>query len=73
MVSPMGIGYAETPGIWSAEQVEGWKRTTRAVHEARRPYFPAAVADYPSLPHERHSPDLNSSHARVNERVSSGV
>jgi 2,4-dienoyl-CoA reductase-like NADH-dependent reductase (Old Yellow Enzyme family) len=29
----MGIGYAETPGIWSAEQVEGWKRTTRAVHE----------------------------------------
>ena len=34
VVSPMGIGYAETPGIWSAEQVEGWKLTTRAVHEA---------------------------------------
>ncbi len=29
--------------------------------------------DYPSLPHERQSPDLNSSHARVNDRVSSGV
>jgi 2,4-dienoyl-CoA reductase-like NADH-dependent reductase (Old Yellow Enzyme family) len=34
VVSPMGIGYARTPGIWSPEQVEGWKLTTRAVHEA---------------------------------------
>src|SRR5277367_2226977 len=34
VVSPMGIGYADTPGIWSREQVEGWKLTTRAVHEA---------------------------------------
>lgn len=34
VVSPMGIGYADTPGIWSAEQVEGWKLTTRAVHQA---------------------------------------
>ncbi len=34
VVSPMGIGYADTPGIWSAQQVEGWKLTTRAVHEA---------------------------------------
>jgi len=34
VVSAMGIGYADTPGIWSAEQVEGWKLTTRAVHEA---------------------------------------
>lgn len=33
-VTPMGVGYAQTPGIWSAEQVEGWKLTTRAVHEA---------------------------------------
>jgi 2,4-dienoyl-CoA reductase-like NADH-dependent reductase (Old Yellow Enzyme family) len=34
VVSPMGSGYADTPGIWSPEQVEGWKLTTRAVHEA---------------------------------------
>lgn len=34
VVSPMGIGYADTPGIWSPEQVDGWKLTTRAVHEA---------------------------------------
>jgi 2,4-dienoyl-CoA reductase-like NADH-dependent reductase (Old Yellow Enzyme family) len=33
-VDPMGVGYADTPGIWSREQVEGWKLTTRAVHEA---------------------------------------
>lgn len=34
IVSPQGAGYADTPGIWSDEQVEGWKLTTRAVHEA---------------------------------------
>lgn len=34
IVSPMGAGYADTPGIWSAEQVEGWKLSTRSVHEA---------------------------------------
>ena len=34
VVSPQGVGYAETPGIWSAEQVEGWQKVTRAVHAA---------------------------------------
>jgi 2,4-dienoyl-CoA reductase-like NADH-dependent reductase (Old Yellow Enzyme family) len=33
-VSPMGVGYPNTPGIWSAAQVEGWKLVTKAVHEA---------------------------------------
>lgn len=33
-VSPMGVGYPNTPGIWSDEQIEGWKLVTRAVHEA---------------------------------------
>ena len=33
-VSPMGVGYANTPGIWSEAQVAGWKLTTQAVHEA---------------------------------------
>lgn len=32
-VMPMGVGYADTPGIWSAAQVEGWKLITKAVHE----------------------------------------
>src|SRR5215469_5956871 len=33
-VSPMGVGYAATPGIWSEAQTEGWKAVTRAVHAA---------------------------------------
>ena len=33
-VTPMGVGYADTPGIWSEAQVEGWKGVTRAVHDA---------------------------------------
>ena len=33
-VTPMGVGYADTPGIWSAAQVEGWKLITDAVHKA---------------------------------------
>lgn len=33
-VTPTGVGYPDTPGIWSAEQVEGWKQVTRSVHDA---------------------------------------
>ena len=33
-VAPQGVGYPDTPGIWSDEQVEGWKRVTHAVHAA---------------------------------------
>ena len=33
-VMPMGVGYPDTPGIWSAEQIEGWQRVTEAVHAA---------------------------------------
>jgi len=32
-VSPEGVGYPATPGIHSAEQVDGWKQVTRAVHD----------------------------------------
>ena len=31
-VTPRGVGYAATPGIWSDEQVDGWKTVTAAVH-----------------------------------------
>ena len=31
-VDPMGVGYANTPGIWSEEQVVGWKKITQAIH-----------------------------------------
>lgn len=30
--SPNGLGYSRIPGIYSETQVEGWKRTTDAVH-----------------------------------------
>jgi N-ethylmaleimide reductase len=30
--SPNGLGYARIPGVFSAEQVEGWKLVTKAVH-----------------------------------------
>ncbi len=33
-VTPMGVGYPDTPGIWSDEQVDGWKLITKAVHDA---------------------------------------
>ncbi|MFT3963617.1 alkene reductase [Propionivibrio sp.] len=33
-VMPMGVGYPDTPGIWSDEQVRGWQRVTQAVHAA---------------------------------------
>ncbi|OOG53396.1 alkene reductase [Polaromonas sp. C04] len=31
-ISHQGQGYADVPGIWSAEQVAGWKKVTDAVH-----------------------------------------
>ena len=33
-VSPEGQGYLDTPGIYNAEQVEGWRQITTAVHAA---------------------------------------
>ncbi|MGB1249879.1 MAG: alkene reductase [Candidatus Promineifilaceae bacterium] len=33
-VTPVGAGYPNTPGIYSDEQVEGWRLVTDAVHEA---------------------------------------
>jgi N-ethylmaleimide reductase len=32
-VSPTGQGYPNTPGIYSAEQVDGWREVTDAVHQ----------------------------------------
>src|SRR3569832_2459254 len=33
-VTPAGVGYPDTPGIWSDEQVSGWRKITDAVHAA---------------------------------------
>jgi len=32
-VTPQGVGYADSPGLWSTEQVKGWRKITAAVHE----------------------------------------
>lgn len=33
-ISPRGIGYPNTPGIHTPEQVEGWRGVTQSVHDA---------------------------------------
>lgn len=33
-VTPQGVGYPDTPGLWSDEQVRGWSAITEAVHKA---------------------------------------
>jgi 2,4-dienoyl-CoA reductase-like NADH-dependent reductase (Old Yellow Enzyme family) len=33
-ISAQGVGYPDTPGIWSEEQVAGWKGVTTAIHQA---------------------------------------
>ena len=33
-VTPHGVGYPDTPGIWSDEQVVGWRKITDAGHAA---------------------------------------
>lgn len=33
-ICPMGVGYPDTPGIWTDEQVEGWRLVTTSVHKA---------------------------------------
>lgn len=33
-ISPRAVGYPRTPGIWTAQQVAGWRLVTDAVHSA---------------------------------------
>ena len=33
-ISPEGFGWADTPGLWTEQQVRGWRRVTDAVHAA---------------------------------------
>lgn len=32
-ISPQGVGYPNTPGIYTNRQIEGWQKITRAVHD----------------------------------------
>ena len=38
-VSPQGVGYVRTPGIYSPEQVAGWRKVTDAVHQSGSKIF----------------------------------
>ena len=33
-ISPMGVGYVNTPGLWSDAQMTGWRKITDSVHAA---------------------------------------
>jgi N-ethylmaleimide reductase len=33
-ISHQGQGYADVPGLYGSEQIDGWKRVTQAVHQA---------------------------------------
>ena len=33
-ISPQAQGYSDVPGLYSTEQLDGWKRVTEAVHQA---------------------------------------
>ena len=33
-ISPQAQGYADVPGLYGTEQLDGWKKVTRAVHQA---------------------------------------
>lgn len=37
--SPNGLGYARIPGIYSEEQIKGWKKVTDAVHQKQGKMF----------------------------------
>ena len=43
-VTPQGVGYPNTPGIWSELQVQRWTQIVAAVHTGRRPDRLAALA-----------------------------
>ena len=34
VISRQGVGYMNTPGIFTPEQIEGWKKITKTVHDA---------------------------------------
>ena len=32
-ITPLGIGYPATPGIYNQQQIDGWQKVTKAVHD----------------------------------------
>jgi N-ethylmaleimide reductase len=54
--SPNGLGYARIPGIYSKEQVEGWKKVTSAVHSTGGKIF-AQFMHTGRISHEHNMPE----------------
>jgi len=54
--SPNGLGYARIPGIYSQEQVEGWKKITSAVHSTGGKIF-AQFMHTGRISHEHNMPE----------------
>ncbi len=50
-ISPQGQGYADVPGLYSTEQLDGWKQVTERGAQGRRQDRRAAVACGPRLAH----------------------
>ena len=38
-IDETSLGYPHTPGIWTQEQVEGWKPIVKAVHDKGAVFF----------------------------------
>jgi N-ethylmaleimide reductase len=55
-ISPRGQGYPATPGIYSPEQVKGWRLVTEAVHEKGALIF-AQLWHVGRISHPSHQPD----------------
>ena len=43
-ISPEGFGWADTPGLWSRDQIRGWRQVTDAVHAAGGAHHRPALA-----------------------------
>src|SRR5258706_13130630 len=48
-ISPGGFGWADSPGLWTEEEVPGWRRATDAVHAARGGVRPQHLHSRPAL------------------------
>ena len=48
-IDPLGVGYANVPGLWSREQVDAWRPIVKAVHAQGGHIFAQILARRPHL------------------------
>ena len=72
-ISPVGKGYAWTPGIYSSEQIKGWKLVTEAVHAKGGAIFAqlwhVGRISHPSLHPNQEIPVAPSAIAPLNQKA----